>query len=647
MNIFLKIALVFGFILLFGSTIGQDLILKKKKNKWGYTNTKGEWIIKPKYKDAKPFKNGYAAVKTKKWGFIKADGKYLVKPTFSDVHSFSNEMAAVRSYKPLAGDNRSNHNQYKWGFINNNGELVINYVFKGVKDFNNDKCLATLFKLKEGEFYYIDKTGKAISPPFTKKTEKNNYYLLENQRNDGNKVYCYIKKTGEPITGWYLNKFELLDTVKVWLPSDSQIDTIPTSAFKGNANKKLCAFINKKGEVLSDWYTEIKPFKKGYAPVRRNNLYGFIDQNYNIIKKPKYREVEYLSNNRYKAQTSFGRSVLINLKGKELSDYCYDFDIFDDSLYVGIHQLKSSYRNETKYALYDSLGKQKTGWYNKIHRVRNYIVRVEDERLFYQKGKPNKYKTHYNYVNITSGELISKWRVASTISWENKKIEKDSLLTYLFLARPSFLLSDFIFKTIFIKEFEYSNDQLKFAGGDFHNGKALVSIAKDSILWQKNNITFYGEQTKYGYIDWYGKQTITYKYNEAAAFRDGFAVVGNGEKYGAINEKGKLILPYNYLFLGGYGSGLFPILNQKGKWGYINTQKRIQIKEIYNLAMPFSYGYASAKKGRYWGLIDVMGNEILPFIYRKPIEMISPHKVRLLENGIGYIEKNISELIKK
>ena len=625
---------------------GQELIPKQKKSKWGYANKSGEWIIKPKFNEVKKFKEGFAAVRIKKkWGYINKDGKKLTPFQYSAALSFSNGFATVKSYKILPGNTRENNNRYKWGYIDLSGTQTIPYLFKSAFDFDSQgRALVQLFKHKKNEHFWINKSGKAISPPFIEKIKEETGYKIINTRNDEQKVYRYIKNNGEPITEWYLNDFNLnQELIKVWLPSQQDNDTIETIAFKGNAKKKLCAYINKRGNVLCDWYSEIEPFKDGYAPIRHFHYYGFIDSSFALVVKPKYREISLINDSTYKGQIEYGKTVLINTSGVEKSLSCYDFEVYADSLFLGIHELKSSFRKELKYAIFNSKGKQITSWYNKIHNIHNSIVRVEEDRPHYSKQKGLKYIPKYNYVDLKSGDLITEWRLITFLQWENTELKKDSILSYLFLATPIVKLNKSFFNELFIKEFEFlpKEQKLTFSGGDFHNGMALVAIDGAEKIINSNKIKTSSNSSKYGYIDWYGDLVIPYKYEDAAAFREEYAVYRKSGKYGAINSKGKIIIKPQYNMLGAYGSGLFPFLNDEGKWGYINRSNRIQIQSNYDNATPFSYGYASVKKGKYWGLIDIMGNEIIPFDYKKSIEIISPKKVKLLQSGVGYIEKEI------
>ena len=627
-------------LIVFVSGLGQDLLPKNKKSKWGFVNQQGEWVIKPKFSEVKPFKEGLSCVRKKnKWGYINTKGKTVISFVYSDARSFEKELAPVRSLTPLPGDTRANHNQYKWGFIDKEGRLVIPFLFKQVQDFDSlGRSLVSLYGMKEGEQFWINREGKAISPPFLSKEDKNGKIKLINERKDGRKVYKYIYPNGTQITKWYLNDFSLEDTlIKVWLPSDLENDTLPTQAFGGNVKRKLCAILNTEGQEVSDWYSEIETFRFGYAPVRKNHKYGFIDSTYNLVVLPEYREVSYLSDSIYKGQSDYGKTTLLSYKGEELSLFSYDFIPFSEVLFLGVHELKSKYRSEKKYAVFDKTGKQRTGWYDKIHPASNKVFRVEELRLSIVAGK-TKYLTQYNYVREESGELISDWRNTAKTSWKATREKRDSILTYLFVKNIDVLLDKEFFQNVFIQEFEVKKDELIFSGGDFHNGMALISKTTGKETKTKNihGVSFQEEQKRFGYIDWFGQLVIPCKYKQASAFRMGYAIVGNGEKYGIINQKGKQILPYKYNLLGAYGDGLIPYLSNKNKWGYITLKGATKIKPIYDETYPFLYGFAPVRIGNKWGLINTRGDEVLEIKYRKAPKILSTTEVEVLESGVGY-----------
>lgn len=75
------------------------------------------------YEDAKPFADGWAAVKKNgKWGFIDRSGEMKIQPMFEDALSFSGHLAAVK----IDG---------LWGYVSLYGKVVIEPVFFDVRNF--------------------------------------------------------------------------------------------------------------------------------------------------------------------------------------------------------------------------------------------------------------------------------------------------------------------------------------------------------------------------------------------------------------------------------------------------------------------------------------------------------------------------------
>jgi hypothetical protein len=92
---------IFSFTLLFVSTIfSQQIVPYRKKNKWGYANSKGEVVIKPQYRVAYPFTTNITAVKKdKNYGFIDKAGSPITKFEFIRVSEFYNDQASVWTKK--------------------------------------------------------------------------------------------------------------------------------------------------------------------------------------------------------------------------------------------------------------------------------------------------------------------------------------------------------------------------------------------------------------------------------------------------------------------------------------------------------------------------------------------------------------------
>lgn len=97
----------------------------KQNGKYSLCNCNGNEpvILDGKYDDARPFTDGYAAVKQGGlWGFVDVDGTMVLPCKYADARSFSFGLAAVK-----VGD--------KWGYIDPEGKLVIEAVFEEARDF--------------------------------------------------------------------------------------------------------------------------------------------------------------------------------------------------------------------------------------------------------------------------------------------------------------------------------------------------------------------------------------------------------------------------------------------------------------------------------------------------------------------------------
>jgi hypothetical protein len=99
-----------------GFSEGLSAVSEKYNGKYGYINNKGKYAIPPRFDDAFEFRNGLAAVRTKSklyfndccghangvyelvggaWGYIDRYGNYIIEPRFNEAKSFKNGKAKV------------------------------------------------------------------------------------------------------------------------------------------------------------------------------------------------------------------------------------------------------------------------------------------------------------------------------------------------------------------------------------------------------------------------------------------------------------------------------------------------------------------------------------------------------------------------
>lgn len=79
----------------------QGLTPVEKNGKWGYVNSKGNFVIPAKFESAKPFSEGLAAVElNKRFGYIGPDGSFVIPPRYIYAGPFSSGFAWVCTHKP-------------------------------------------------------------------------------------------------------------------------------------------------------------------------------------------------------------------------------------------------------------------------------------------------------------------------------------------------------------------------------------------------------------------------------------------------------------------------------------------------------------------------------------------------------------------
>ena len=138
--------------------------------------------------------------------------------------------------------------------------------------------------------------------------------------------------------------------------------------------------------------------------------------------------------------------------------------------------------------------------------------------------------------------------------------------------------------------------------GEFHEGVAAV---------EKNGRYFYVNKKK---------RITEHSYASARSFSNGMGMVGSeselvgGGKKGFITLTGKFIGifedAYNFLDNG------YAIVKKDGKYGLINKMGEYIIPCKYDdLYAPTQEGLMAAKMNGKWGFIDLEGSEIIPFIY--------------------------------
>ena len=103
---------------------GNGLAVVKTGLYYGLINTKGEEVLKPKFREIKLIgDNGYAVMFNDLWGVVNCQGKVVFEPQFVDIDTIVSD-GLIRVYM-----------MDKIGFINLNGEVVYEPQFEDVSEY--------------------------------------------------------------------------------------------------------------------------------------------------------------------------------------------------------------------------------------------------------------------------------------------------------------------------------------------------------------------------------------------------------------------------------------------------------------------------------------------------------------------------------
>lgn len=197
-----------------------------ERDKWGYKDRAGQWVICPQYQMANPFVGGMAEVWQDNLKFyIKDDGTRIEDRNFASDH-FSEGLISVK-----IGD--------KYGFADTEGRLVIFPRFDGAGDF-----VEGLAPVESGDKWgYVGRDGEMkIAPQFDDAS----------RFSEGLASVCY--EIAKPKT------------------EEERMDLL----LGGDTNEK-CGYINKSGAVvIAPQYNRANDFSGGLAAVHVGRLeYGF------------------------------------------------------------------------------------------------------------------------------------------------------------------------------------------------------------------------------------------------------------------------------------------------------------------------------------------------------------------------------------
>jgi len=315
----------------YGDPFAEGFARVKYRNKFGYIDVQGNFIISAKFDDASFFKEGRAAVLVgNKWGYINKKGTIIIKPEYEEVYYFFEDRAWVKK-------------NGKYGFIDNYGRIIlpIQYRFyhKGWRLYDARRY----YGFREGRAYvgvdekfgFIDQNGKFVIEP------KYDYWYSDFK-------FGYAVITVNGLDGIIDKQDNIIVKPQYYQLGSFSEDCL--AIFRPSLNEKE-GYINTKGDIaIPPIYDRVYHFYEGRAKVTKGNdlgaKYGYINTKGEYIVEPIFSLAEdfrdgvavvMVKGNTYSGCIDKDGNYVIPpiVKGK-IMRYCGDVAIYQDNFLYGL-----------------------------------------------------------------------------------------------------------------------------------------------------------------------------------------------------------------------------------------------------------------------------------------------------------------------
>jgi hypothetical protein len=269
---------------------GLAIVQEKRSGKYAVITRKCDTILES---DAFPTITGNGCIITKTadtkgntcYALFDSLGNRLTDSCYSRINWFSYGLASVNTAQG-------------WGYIDEHGDIKINTQFREANDFDGNG-LAKVKKQNSFNYTMIDKNGTDVL--------NDEYEQIGN-----NYPYYKVKKSGL----WGVIGADGIEIIKPQI-SDKNGITYFNSYFLVNDDGKRW-FYDTIGNCIPNGkkYDYAKPFRNGYAAVKKGDLWGFIDTTGQEVIKPQYDFISDFGNDG-KAWVGYDRYYFyIDNKGK-------------------------------------------------------------------------------------------------------------------------------------------------------------------------------------------------------------------------------------------------------------------------------------------------------------------------------------------
>lgn len=299
-----------------------------QNGKYGYIDKSGEFVIKPQWDQADQFKDGYAQIADGLLrGLINKSGFEVVKPLslpFPAYWIHEDKIKMLYENKLYTFENNGKYSVVDSPVVTEEDRTLI----LSLGDFYDGLAKAEC----KGKVGYINKIGELIIPQiWDYGTDFNNgtAYVQLHDENGSIIENCIINTSGEVlykdnydstwefsegICNYYKDgKYYTIDTTGKLLFTSEWDKMGQFNDGLARVNKDyMYGYVDKTGKIAIELPEYGEPFNGGYAMVREKGKWGFIDKTGRIVAEPQWDYIEQCSDG-YAVVTKDGKLGMIKL----------------------------------------------------------------------------------------------------------------------------------------------------------------------------------------------------------------------------------------------------------------------------------------------------------------------------------------------
>lgn len=358
-------------------------------------------------------------------------------------------------------------------------------------------------------------------------------------------------------------------------------------------------------EIVPPKYDDAWPFSSKRAKVQVGEMFGYIDQTGKLIIPTQYSQAENFYNGRAVIIHN-GEYNVIDLNGNKIYDDMWPFADDRAPVILGDYQgFVNSRGEEVIPCTYQDVASFHDGvayvimedGYNFIdvdgNNVYDYAGKIEANRVRVRKGDKWGYVNRYGVQKVPM-IYDDAWGFSLGLA----PVRKGNLLGFI----------DTTGKAVIPIEYD---DVWSFED----NGLALVLKVDDE-----------GDST-YNFLKTNG---VKY-FDEVGTFKNGIARCIKAGRWGFVDLTGNIVIPCKYDKVWTFQEERAPV-TLNNKYGFVDSEGNEVIPLKYDDVWAFNEGYALVKMGEKYGYIDINGKKITEFIYDDG-ESFKNGRAKVLKNG--------------